>query len=224
MWRCSSAAIRPVAVHEPGQHAALAQEVEQEVRGGDPERSLDDHVVDRHEVDLRLAVARVAAQPVVGVDERLVEDLPERRRRAPRARARRAPRSRRGRRSPRSGSGRRTACGAPRRRAASTGSCPPPRRPGPARVRRTASRSAPRRPSASSAPSRGGRARRSPSAAQSAGSRLEVDVLRRPVRRAPSPRRAAAGVRSAGCATSTPITRSRAAVAGRQRPRRPRAR
>ena len=39
------------------------------------ERSLDDHVVDGDEVDLRLAVARVAPQPVVGVHERLVEHL-----------------------------------------------------------------------------------------------------------------------------------------------------
>jgi hypothetical protein len=76
MWRCSSAAIR-VAVRETGQELALLQEVEQEVRGRDAERALDDHVVDRHEVDLGLAVVRLAPQAVVGFHERLVEDLAE---------------------------------------------------------------------------------------------------------------------------------------------------
>jgi hypothetical protein len=44
------------------------------VRGRDAERALDDHVVDRHEVDLGLAVARLAPQAVVSLHERLVED------------------------------------------------------------------------------------------------------------------------------------------------------
>ena len=46
--------------------------------GGDPERALDDHVVDRDEVHLGLAVAGLAPQAVVRLHERLVEDLAER--------------------------------------------------------------------------------------------------------------------------------------------------
>ena len=48
------------------------------MRGGQAEGALDDHVVDRHEVDLRLAVARLAREPGVRVHQRLVEDLAER--------------------------------------------------------------------------------------------------------------------------------------------------
>ena len=78
MWRCSSAWMQAVALREAGQELVLVEVVEDEVRGRDAERSLDDHVVDRHEVDLGLAAAGVAAQAVVGLHQRLVEDLAER--------------------------------------------------------------------------------------------------------------------------------------------------
>src|SRR5206468_1684711 len=61
----------PIALDEPRQQIAVAQELEREMGGGDPERALDDHVVDRHEVDLRGPVAWLSAQPVVCLDERL---------------------------------------------------------------------------------------------------------------------------------------------------------
>ncbi len=66
-----------VSLGEAGEQLTLAKEVEDEVGCGEPERPLDDHVVDRHEADLGLAVAGVEPQPVVGLDERLVEDLLE---------------------------------------------------------------------------------------------------------------------------------------------------
>ena len=45
-----------------------------EVLAGERERALDDHVVDRDEVDLGLDVARVRRSAPVGVDEVLVEE------------------------------------------------------------------------------------------------------------------------------------------------------
>src|SRR5436189_26731 len=62
-----------VALGEARQEVALAEEVEREVRGRDAESALDDHVVDGHEVHLRSPVARLPAESLVRVDERLVE-------------------------------------------------------------------------------------------------------------------------------------------------------
>ena len=66
-----------VAVHEPRHELALAQQIEQEVRGDDPERPLESHVVDRHEIDLRRAIARLAQELLVRLHQGPVEDLPE---------------------------------------------------------------------------------------------------------------------------------------------------
>ena len=57
---------------------ALLAEVGEEELAGERERALDDHVVERHEVDLRHDVARVGDQPLARVDEVLVEELDER--------------------------------------------------------------------------------------------------------------------------------------------------
>src|SRR4029079_17988678 len=67
-----------VAVDEAREEIALAEQVEQEVGGDEAEGSLEDHVVDRHEVDLCLPVCRIAKKSIVGLDQGLVEDLLER--------------------------------------------------------------------------------------------------------------------------------------------------
>src|SRR4051812_21670509 len=66
------------ALEEAGQDAALLEDARQRVLARERERALDDHVVDRHEVDLGLDVRRVGEQPPVGVDQHLVEEVPER--------------------------------------------------------------------------------------------------------------------------------------------------
>ena len=65
---------------DPAREDALAlHEVGQEPLPGERERALDDHVVERHEVDLRLDVGGVLDQPLTPLDEHAVEHLDERR-------------------------------------------------------------------------------------------------------------------------------------------------
>ena len=68
----------PVAVREAREQLPLREQVEQEVGGDDAQGPLEDHVVDRHEVDLGLAIAGIEAEPVVGLHQSLVEDVLER--------------------------------------------------------------------------------------------------------------------------------------------------
>ncbi len=62
------------ALQEAGQDPAAFEDARQRVLTGQRERSLDDHVVGRDEVDLGLHVAGIGDQAAVGVDEHLVEE------------------------------------------------------------------------------------------------------------------------------------------------------
>ena len=110
------------ALHEGRQRPLLLVVVDDEVLAGEGEHPLDDHVVDRHELDRALEVLGLARQAVGAALELLVEEVVELRVEVlvGRAQAVVAGRRRRARR-PRGRSGRRTRRGAPRRRSACTG-------------------------------------------------------------------------------------------------------
>ena len=78
MWRCSSWWILRVALHEARQQALALEVARDEPERGEAERALDHHVVGGHEVDLGAGVAGVRDEPLVRLDQRLVEDLAER--------------------------------------------------------------------------------------------------------------------------------------------------
>ncbi len=67
------------ALHPARQDLLAFHVVGQEPLAGERERALDDHVVERHEVDLRLDVARAFDEAPTPVDEHAVEHLDERR-------------------------------------------------------------------------------------------------------------------------------------------------